>query len=68
VKQTFLDLNVKLSDKVTQLEDRLVEAENRIDILSSKNNYRKDEVGIKYVFTKKSIETDIVSFVDRKDT
>jgi hypothetical protein len=56
VKQTFLDLNVKLSDKVSQLEDRLVKAENRIDILSSKINYRNDEVGIKHVFTKKSIE------------
>jgi len=56
VKQTFLDLNVKLSDKVSQLEDRLVKAENRIDILSSKINYRNDEFGIKHLFTKKSIE------------
>jgi chemotaxis protein histidine kinase CheA len=55
VKQTFLDLNVKLSDKVSQLEGQLVEAEKRIDILSSKINYRSEEAGIRHINVKKSI-------------
>ena len=55
VKHTFLDLNVKLSDKVSHLENRLVEAEKRLDILSSKINYRSEVAGIKHIYTKKSI-------------
>jgi hypothetical protein len=56
VKQTFLELNVKLTDKVNQLEDRLVETEKRLDILSSKINYRNKEAEIKHICTMKSIE------------
>jgi hypothetical protein len=57
VKQTFLEMNVKLSDKVSQLEDRLVEAEKRLDVLSSKINYKNEKSGIKHIYTKKSVET-----------
>jgi hypothetical protein len=65
VKQTFLDLNIKLSDKVSQMEDRLIVAEERLVFLSSKINYMCDEVGIKRINNRKSITTVLLpAFLD----
>ena len=60
MKQTFLELNIKLSDKVSQLEGRLVEAEKRLHIQSSKINYRSNEAEIKHNSTMKVIEAVIL--------
>jgi peptidoglycan hydrolase CwlO-like protein len=57
VKNTFVDLSEKLSTKVGQLEDRVVNMEKSIDVIFSRINYARDMAKIKHMYTKKSIET-----------
>jgi hypothetical protein len=57
VKNTFVDLSEKLSTKVGQLEDRVVNMEESIDVIFSRINYARDMAKIKHMYTKKSIET-----------
>ncbi|CAF0805725.1 unnamed protein product [Adineta steineri] len=65
VKESFLDLNIKISNKVSQLEKRLIDAEEQIDVLSSELNYRYAEQGIKNSSTRNIIVNVLLpAFID----
>ena len=52
----FSDLNKKLSEKVGELDDRTSVAEDNIEILRSKVNYRNEVTDIKHIFVMRQIK------------